>query len=303
MNDLERSIAAYAQFLDEQSLARSPDHVSEVESYEGELIVIDIQTRDSSKTSTGEPPWKRWLPYAVLTAAAVLVLVLALALFDNTDDTLQIDVVDDQEVDAPTVTSSETLDPVVAENLAVGTAFMDAFSSGDSDDALSHVVEGWIWRDLSESLAMLRNEMEWMRGVDWNVEAEECTVTLADPANTWVACTVVNDTAWGRALGVGPYIGEYRFRINKGEHVPGILDLAEPAISHIEDEFPWTTFNDEVMGPFISWLEANHPEDVERMFRPADPESGRPAVPWVTPEVRDLWQQYTGEFVAEQASS
>ena len=58
MNELERSIAAYAQFLDEQSLARSPVHMSELESYEGELIVVDIQTRESNETSTGEPPWK-----------------------------------------------------------------------------------------------------------------------------------------------------------------------------------------------------------------------------------------------------
>lgn len=87
MNELERSIAAYAQFLDDQSLARArqsltrlPDHVSEVESYEGELLVVDIQTPDSSKMSTGEPPRKRSQPYAILTAAAAAVLELVLAL-------------------------------------------------------------------------------------------------------------------------------------------------------------------------------------------------------------------------------
>lgn len=165
MNELERSIAAYAQYLDEQSLARSrqsltrpPDHVSEVESHEGELIVVDIQTRDSNKTSIGEPPRKRWRPYAIVTAAAavVLLMVLAFALLGNTDDTFQVDVVDDQDVDAPTVTTSEALDPVVAENFTVATSFMDAFVDGDIDEALTHAVEVQIWRNLSGSFSMLR---------------------------------------------------------------------------------------------------------------------------------------------------
>lgn len=300
MNELERSIAAYAQFLDEQSLARSSDHTSESEVDEGEVIVIDLQTHEPSTAPTGETPGRKWLPYAILAAAAVLVLVVALALFDTTEDALRIDVVDNQEVDEPTVTTLETVDPVVAENLGVGTAFMDAFVSGDIDEALSYAVEAQTWRVLSGSLPMLRNEREWMTAVDWTVEYDECTVTVADPANTWVACPVVNDTALGRALGLGPYAGEYQFRINKGEHLPG-FDLTEPTITAMIDEFPWTTFNDEVMGPFTDWLEANHPDDVERMFRPA--EANQPTLPWVTPEVRDLWQQYTLEFVADHENS
>jgi hypothetical protein len=59
MIDLERSIAAYAELLDEASRARSADHIDRTEDQPGDVIVVDIGTPERI---TDERVWRRWLP-------------------------------------------------------------------------------------------------------------------------------------------------------------------------------------------------------------------------------------------------
>ena len=103
MTELERSIAAYATFLDEQSLARSSDHIIQSDPDEGEVIMVDIKIRETGTDRPDDEARRRkWLPYTILAAAAAIVILVAVTLFDGTEDTSEVDVVDNpDDVDAP----------------------------------------------------------------------------------------------------------------------------------------------------------------------------------------------------------
>lgn len=292
--------------------------------------MVDIQTREPQTADDERGDRRRrltWvMTFTAAAAASIVVIFVLTGLF--ADEANQVETVDDPETDEPLptvvdeapgptsapvddevvdATTDETLDLVVAENLAVATAFMDAYGHGDFDAASQYLVqtesgsaEAVIWTGFAQSYTLLEYQIEWMRAVDWRVDGNACTVDDPDPANTFIDCQFLNDTAWGRALGLEPYPATFRFRVHRSEGLSVFGDLEDPAITQMTDEDrSWETFLSEVMDPFMAWLEANHPDDVDSMFIAANPAVPTPILPKVWPETRTLWAQYTEEFVAE----
>jgi hypothetical protein len=109
MTDLERSIAAYAEFLDEASRARSADHDLHTEDERGDVIVVDIGTLEKT---TDERVWRRWQPWTLLTAAAVIVVIVAIAAFSGAEESSPTDVVDSpDDTGAPEPPAMDTSQP------------------------------------------------------------------------------------------------------------------------------------------------------------------------------------------------
>jgi hypothetical protein len=127
MTELERSIAAYATFLDEQSLSRSPvpTRQSQPDSppAEGEPTVVQIRTPDADTLPVEDEEQSRrgWLGYAMLAAAAVILALGAIVLTDDSEESAPVDAVADSD-----------FAPTEADALATVEAYYTAFEAGDA---------------------------------------------------------------------------------------------------------------------------------------------------------------------------
>jgi hypothetical protein len=87
-------VALEAQLAD----ARSNDDPIQSEPDEGDLIMVDIQIRPTDTDQPADEDRRRWLPYTILAAAAALLVIVALTLFDGSEETTPVDVVDSPDV-------------------------------------------------------------------------------------------------------------------------------------------------------------------------------------------------------------
>jgi len=72
------------------AIASSERHTGENEPDEGDLIMVDIQTRPTDI----DPSSRRWVPYLLAAAAAAALMVGTVALFGGTDNASDIDITD-----------------------------------------------------------------------------------------------------------------------------------------------------------------------------------------------------------------
>lgn len=252
------------------------------------------------------PKRRRPIVAAALTAVIGLIVGLVLVISNQTAEETP-PATDPTPTTAVTPTTiADVVDPAEAAALAIATGFFEARAGGDADAATSFAFEGHINLGLAESLAAMPDEMAWLDATGWRTEVDTCTVTSPDPANLRVTCTVTHDNAWSRALGLGPYPGEYYIRIEEGEVFGQVLE--QPKITQVVSRFIGTAFLPEAWNPFVSWVETNHPDDVDTMFLPSNffeeglflPGERHPSL---TPESIELWRQYTEEFVAEKTGN
>jgi hypothetical protein len=203
-----------------------------------------------------------------------------------------------------------TLDPQLQDALRVATAFYAAGASGDVDVMQSHVLlDGHTVSILGmASVEQPESEIAWREAVGWSTEVDECVLTNPDVRNTSITCHATHRNAISDALGVGPYWGRQHLKVlYEGDTKLGTLIDTTIVSQGFEIEFATTAFRTEVGDPFLAWLEANHPEDVEKMID-FTASAGvvravlfSDGVPVLTPESIGLWRQHTAEFVAEQS--
>ena len=133
MNDLTRSLSAYAEFLDEQSLGRLDDHTQS--NTQGDVIVLDLLTREAQPESDEKTPRRKWLPFT-LVAAAIVILLGAVTLFNGGDES-STSVTTDPVVDGDDAAAIDAGLPTmtVAEGEALVGTFVDALKTGDGEGA------------------------------------------------------------------------------------------------------------------------------------------------------------------------
>jgi hypothetical protein len=276
--------------------------------------------RPTTTSDDGRRPIKGWL---VASTAFAAVLVFGVIAFTGGDPvttttppgeattTAPTTATTDPPTTDPTTASTETpttttttIDPVVEANLQVANDFMEARAEGDVGAATALAAEGQIHLGLVDSLGTMPDELAWLNAVGWETSLAGCEVTLDDPANTWVACTVTFDTAWARALDRGTYDVVYRVRVNMGEHGPfSWPDLTEPTVTEVQAGILPAEFRSEVWGAFAEWLAAEHPDDVDQLLLEVNDCDGcidllpGQRSPRVTADTLDLWEQRAAEFV------
>jgi hypothetical protein len=209
----------------------------------------------------------------------------------------------------PTTAATE-LDPIVEQGRDFAVSFMDALIAGDLETAQSQVIDSVpLGLFLVTSTATFDGEVAWRDALGWTAELNGCEITLPDPTRTRVTCTVTHSTDISRALGVGPYTGEYFLTIkyaggthfNEGLGATTVVDKEQNPRSFVD----YGSFEAEAWDGFMAWLEANHGDELEtvmwRNFQIGPPDS------WLTGEWRPeysaesvaLWGQYSQEYVAQ----
>ena len=214
----------------------------------------------------------RW-PIIAVAAAAVAIVVGALVLAAGDDS-------------APQVPADTTVAPVVpdaataAEEVARG--FLDAYVANDADQALTYLTETAsteIWGSAEE----FRGEIAWNVATGFKMMINECELQGDDPeAGVTLRCGYDFHMLGSDALGNGPYRDNYwDLTIRDGEIVS--------AMRQLPTSNGWSA---EVWGPFGSWIEAEHPDDVLVMYTDSS-QGGRR----FTEEALQVWQQRTQEYV------
>jgi hypothetical protein len=201
-----------------------------------------------------------------------------------------------------TTTSAAPLDPRVEEALEVATEFMHGFADRDMEVIEATSVEGHVFAFTVDAFERFPDEFAWLDAIGWVLTVNDCTVTNPDVDNTTITCSVTHENAWSRALGVGPYDGEFFV----GVSIPGqsnwvYPDRDEPVVTtRAFAQFPTFFFTRETWEPFIDWVDANHPDDLPLMLSSIQPPetSMLSAWPTLTPESIELWRTRTEEFVA-----
>jgi hypothetical protein len=164
--------------------------------------------------------------------------------------------------------------PVVAETpVEIAEAFMAALNAYDEDAAMALVAEDAVLEADTEEL--MRGEIRIKEVQGWTYHVEPCVETLTSESLSRVECRYSHTSDLTEALGTGPYEGNvYRFAIVDGEITQTGID---------EDD---TFFFPETYGPFLTWIEENHPEAGDMYHHYLDEEN------------LEKWEQYFPEWLA-----
>ena len=176
--------------------AQSPDDTAEFEPDEGDLIMVDIQTRPTDI----DPSSRRWVPYLLAAAAAAALVVGTVALFGGTDNASDIDITDN-----PTESTEETPAPDPAEQtegataedspvsedvarsetelIAQGDDFVDAYYSFDPESVLS-------LGSTDAAFDSILYYQAYNASLGVVVTSHECTAGASAGANDFVSCNV-----------------------------------------------------------------------------------------------------------------
>ena len=166
-------------------------------------------------------------------------------------------------------------------------------------------IEGFINGLIVLSLGEMPAEFAWQDAVGWTIQVEGCEVTEADETAPTVRCDATHNNTISRALDVGPYPGRYHMKVLfAGDEMLGTPITSTTVTESHQTEFPIRDFTLETWRPFLTWLEAHHPDDMDLMLGSAV----EPGVefmliagerkPLLSEESIALWRQYTAEFAA-----
>jgi hypothetical protein len=243
----------------ESILARLDDTESNPESHEMEVLMLS-PNRQSPRTRN----WMLATAAAVVIVAAVAVIVVA----TNDDEPLA------------------TADTQAAVDIA--NQFMTARDSWDADTLTALVADGAVISDFAVTTpADYVANADFERAMQWRFLQPDCIVNAVGPP-VEVRCTYVMQNELTRVLGTGPYGGS-----------SFTLLVDDDRIQQITNDFDFSDYSREVLDEFVTWLEANHPNQVEAMLGTA--QSGK-SVRVTTRESIQLWQERTAEFAAIQTA-
>ncbi|MEE8376552.1 MAG: hypothetical protein V3S26_09555 [Acidimicrobiia bacterium] len=171
------------------------------------------------------------------------------------------------------------------EAVTISEAFLEARGNWDHQTAISLVSDkAAISITPARSTEDLEMEMAWLKATEWVFATTGCTVTRgpAEDGTQRVLCYMTHENAWSRALKMDPDARSiFTLEVNAGQIVSAALSFA-----------PMSFRNDAVTG-FETWLNEQHPDHLEELYRYA-------GLPSLTLESIELWHRYTEEFVAEQ---
>ena len=172
-----------------------------------------------------------------------------------------------------------TRDGGVASPESLASAYMEARENLDAETAQALFAPDATVSDEGYDLSEMPALFDWYRALNWNWTRGEC----AEPSNppgeggTIVQCSTEFESDWTRALGHAPITADVQILVSEG----AITTLT----SALDIEF------EGVWGAFFTWIDANHPDDIDQMYDSVGPLLDDDSIA--------LWEQYTDEFVEE----
>lgn len=173
----------------------------------------EVTQLDTKETQAGPKGAKR-IPVLVAALLVVIVGVAVILTIQGGDETPITEPTPTTQVDAAPTTVVAEPDPGLDGALAAATALVRARADRDFHLASELAVEGRFLGFQAGSLERLPDEFAWQDAVGWSIEIEECFTTDSDIDRARVTCQVAHSTAVSRALGVGPYQGEYHMTVS-----------------------------------------------------------------------------------------
>jgi hypothetical protein len=173
-----------------------------------------------------------------------------------------------------------TRDDGVASPESVANAYMEAREILDAEtaqalfapDATVSEPGGF---DLSEMPALF----DWYRALNWNWTRGECTERSSGERGALVVCANEFESDWTRTLEHAPISADVQILVSES--------AIKTLIVTLDDEFG------DVWGAFFTWIEENHPEDIDQMYGSNGPLLDDNSIA--------LWEQHTEEFVGSEA--
>ncbi len=243
---------AIAKSFDDEPPNESADQTVASQSHEGDLIMVDIQTQEAGETQADEMNRRKLARRAILAAAAVVIAVIAVALFDGAEKSSEIEVVErPADIDAPEP-EQLTPEPTVfgaERSMAVADAYFAANSAGDFEALQALFVAD---PTFTGPFGIAEDEQLFAYNVaqGTTISPPECTaVDGAVEGTMTVTCQAFNLDALVQAV--------------DGPSVPIRLTLTITPDGIVEELgfFGQPDFN-AVGEPFDEWMKANHPDEV-----------------------------------------
>ena len=169
-----------------------------------------------------------------------------------------------------------TRDDGVASPETLANAYMEARQNLDAEAAQALFATDATLSDEGFDLSEMPALFDWYRALNWNWTRGECAEPSSGEGGTLVQCSTEIENDWTRTLGHAPITADVRILTSDG----AITNL----ISTLDDEFSG------VWGAFFTWIEENHPDDIDQMYDSVGPLLDADSIA--------LWEQHTREFVA-----
>lgn len=172
-----------------------------------------------------------------------------------------------------------TRDDGVASPESVANAYMEARQNLDAEAAQALFAPDATLSDEGYDLSEMPALFAWYRALNWEWTRGEC----AEPSNppgeggVLVECSTEFESDWTRTVGHAPITADVQILVSEG----AITSL----ISNLDGEFVG------VWDAFYTWIDENHPEDLDQMYGSAGPLLDDDAIA--------LWEQHTEEFAAQ----
>lgn len=160
--------------------------------------------------------------------------------------------------------------------IAAGEAYIAALDAHDADALRALLAPDVVFENgLADSVEDVAGIMSFYAAADWRYTSDGCAQSTID--GTMVSCEYSHQNAW---MAQPRPFGSLEFVVENGR----IARLTTNVINFPE----WDTFS--------TWVRANHAADFNTIFL----QSG--TQPAFTPDAIVLWEQFTEEYVAEQAA-
>lgn len=257
---------------------------------EGDLIMVDIQTRETDTDHPDDKTGRRWLPYTVLAAAAVIIVVVgAIALFDGTEETTEVDVVDSP---ADVVTPEPTDEVPSSDVPGDPSAFTES-------DALEMVEAYYMALDADDADAIAA---AFSPETSFDVDAQ-----VTKQVESIAQGSVLSDRACNANDGeAGSFVvvceGDERDYLHRAVDAPATAavvtyTVTAQGLQRMNVSFPSDSPRFPAGAAFAFWMKQNHPEDSESASRTLTAESIEEARAngELHRQYADLWAVYLSE--------
>ena len=176
------------------------------------------------------------------------------------------------------------------QSVAVAREFVATVGRYDADAAISYLTsDATVQGDLiayagSTDAENLRLTLAHYRAAHYEQTVTDCVPEGTSAAGVSVSCAFDLQAIRSDEIGLGPYTDNYwRLTVREGKIVSAQQTIA----------LNTTRFAHQVWGPFASWVDINHRDDVSTMFVDAEKITQR-----LTEDSNRLWEQRSAEYVA-----
>jgi hypothetical protein len=268
------------RLLERADPARS-GHTVPVDDAAGYLAALrtrstNVTLIDTEPNPTRRPSRHRWA--IIAAAAAVVAIVIGGVVLATRDDD------PNEQIPAATTVALDA-DASATEAVEVARGFVDAYTAGDADRALTYLADDlFATEDGWRSPEGFRWTIAWEEAARYKWNVHDCQrQDGATEGGTMVRCGLDFHALGSDALGLGPYDRSWDLTVRDGKIVSA-------------DQGNWTPqFENDLWGgsaAFAHWIRTEHPDDVLVMYQDSSQDWSRD-----THESLRLWEQRTGEFV------